>query len=265
MAPARPWRPISRPSGRKGAPPAAPSCGSLATVDGQTVYDKNTEATDAGTLHVEFPLPKKIEHGDGQLAVIIDDGGTRETEAKTIPINLGKIDVSFYPEGGDLVAGLENRVYFVARSPQGKPAALSGTLLAERPGDRGPIDQPIPVQTAYEGMGVFRFTPMAGTTYRLKITQPTGVTNEPKLPAVSTASEVVLTTGAGVFAAGKPLEFDIRSTKAGLPLVVAAYCRGVQVGQQPIVTKGAGGEANPVSIALDKDGRWRDSPDGVRL
>jgi alpha-2-macroglobulin-like protein len=223
----------------------------LATVDGQTVFDKNTQASDAGTLHVEFPLPKKIERGDGQLAVIIDDGGSRETEAKTIPINLGKVDVTFYPEGGELAAGLENRVYFVARNPQGKPVDLSGTLVAEQPGDRGPVDQSIPVQVAYEGMGSFSFTPTAGTAYRLKITQPTGVSNEPKLPAVSNNSEVVLNTGAGVFPAKKPLEFNIRSMKAGQPLVVAAYCRGVQVGQQPLVTKSAGGEANPVSIALD--------------
>ena len=100
-------------------------------------------------------------------------------------------------------------------------------------------------------MGAFSFTPTAGTTYRLKITEPAGVGNEPKLPAVSTDSEVVLSTGAGVFPAEKPLEFNIRSAKAGLPLVVAAYCRGVQVGEQPIVTKGVGEEANPVTIALD--------------
>ena len=223
----------------------------LATVDGQPVFDRNTQTTDAGTLHVEFPLPKNIEHGDGQLAVIIDDGGARETEAKTIPINLGKIDVTFYPEGGELAAGLESRAYFVARNPQGKAVDFSGTLVAEQPGDRGPVDQSIPVQTAYEGMGAFSFTPTAGTTYRLKISEPAGVSNEPKLPAVSADSEVVLNGGAGVFAAGKPLEFNIRSAKVGLPLVVAAYCRGVQVGQQPLVTKGVGDEANPVAIALD--------------
>jgi uncharacterized protein YfaS (alpha-2-macroglobulin family) len=223
----------------------------LATVDGQTVFDRNTQTTDAGTLHVEFPLPKNIEHGDGQLAVIIDDGGARETQAKTIPINLGKIDVTFYPEGGELAAGLENRVYFVARNPQGKAVNFSGTLVAEQPGDRGPVDQSIPVQTAYEGMGAFSFTPTAGTSYHLKISEPAGVSNEPKLPAVSADSEAVLNSGVGVFAAGKPLEFNIRSAKAGLPLVVAAYCRGVQVGQQPLVTKGVGEEANPVSIALD--------------
>ena len=185
------------------------------------------------------------------MVVIIDDGVPRETQAKTIPINLGKIDVTFYPEGGELVAGLENRVYFVARNPQGKAVDLCGTLVAERAGDRGRADESVPVQTAYEGMGAFSFTPTAGTTYRLKFTEPTGVSNEPKLPAVSTDSEVVLSTGGGVFPAGKPLEFSIRSTKAGLPLVVAAYCRGVQVGEQPAVSKGIGEEATPVAIALD--------------
>ena len=44
--------------------------------------------------------------------MVVDDGGTIETIAKTIPINFGKVEVKFYPEGGDLVAGVENRVYF---------------------------------------------------------------------------------------------------------------------------------------------------------
>ena len=47
------------------------------------------------------------------------------------------------------------------------------------------------------------------------------------------------------------MEFNIRAAKAGLPLVVAAYCRGVQVGQQPLVTKTSGGGGNPVAIPLD--------------
>ena len=72
------------------------------------------------------------------------------------------------------------------------------------------------------GCSTISFTPTAGTTYRLKISQPAGVSNEPKLPAVSADSEVVLNSGVGVFAAGKPLEFNIRSAKVGLPLVVAA-------------------------------------------
>ena len=40
---------------------------------------------------------------------MIDDGATRETESKTIPILLGRITVEFFPEGGYLVAGLSKK------------------------------------------------------------------------------------------------------------------------------------------------------------
>ena len=51
-----------------------------------------------------------------------------ETIVRPIPIVLKKLQVEFFPEGGDLVAGLPNRVYFQARTPLGKPAELKGTL-----------------------------------------------------------------------------------------------------------------------------------------
>jgi hypothetical protein len=69
-----------------------------------------------------------------------------------------------------------------------------------------------------------------------------------KPDAASVEPEVVLSAGAGVFAAGKPLEFNIRSAHAGVALVVAAFCDGVQVGQQPLVTSAGG---NAVAIPLD--------------
>ena len=37
------------------------------------------------------------------------------------------------PEGGDLVAGLPNRVYFQARTTLGKPADLKGRVLEDGP------------------------------------------------------------------------------------------------------------------------------------
>ncbi len=48
----------------------------------------------------------------------------------------------------------------------------------------------------------------------------------------SPEDHVVLIADPGVFAAGAPLKFHVRTDKGGLPLVVAAYCRGVQVWQQ---------------------------------
>ena len=59
---------------------------------------------------------------------------------------------------------------------------------------------------------------------------------------------MVLTTSLGVFEPGKPLEFNIRALEGGLPLVAAAWCRGVLVGQQPFVTQK---NSNPVAIPLD--------------
>ncbi|MBN2474670.1 MAG: hypothetical protein JXB62_08680 [Pirellulales bacterium] len=215
----------------EGGPAADARLSILVSVDGQEVFKKDLQADEGGARQIEFTLPEKIERGDGQLAVIVDDGANQETIAKTIPINLGKVEVTFFPEGGDLVHGLENRVYFVARDPLGEPVHVEGIVVDS--GDNEVAD----VDTTHEGMGSFSFAPRGGEQYRLKITSPADVADEPKLPDVSTRQEIVLSTGIGVFDAGEPLEFNIRATQAGIPLVVSARCRGVAVGQQTLVTE----------------------------
>lgn len=85
----------------------------------------------------------------------------------------------------------------------------------------------------------------------LKIASPPGIADEPPLPTVSPERKVALSAGTGVFAADKPLEVNLRAAKAGLPLVVAAYCRGTQVGQQPLVTKTDSNGDNRVKVPLD--------------
>ena len=56
--------------------------------------------------------------------MIVDDSGAVETATKTIPILLQTVDLSIYPEGGELVAGLSNRVYVEALTPAKKPADI---------------------------------------------------------------------------------------------------------------------------------------------
>ncbi len=222
----------------------------IATVDGEQVHRQETQADQAGAWQVKFDLPGEIERGDGQLTVVVDDGGSRETIAKTIPINLGKVEVTFYPEGGNLVDKLENRVYFVGRDPLGEPVHVKGTVVD------GGGRKIASVETTHEGMGSFSLTPHADREYRLRISSPAEVGSEPKLPQVSTRQNVVLSTGSGVFDAGKPLEFNVRAAKAGVPLVAAAFCRGVPVGQQALVTKvdqQNGNGANPVVIAVPEE------------
>jgi hypothetical protein len=219
-----------------------------ATVDGQTVFQSSAQTDAAGQLRIEFLLPKKLQPRQGLLSVTIDDDGNSETIAEPIPLGIESLDVRFYPEGGDLVADVENRVYFSARDRDGRPVALRGTLLNSHG------ETVARVEAHHEGLGWFALVPQAHESYSLRISEPSAVSEQPKLPGVSAEARVNLNTGTGVFAEGAPLEFSVRASKAGLPLVVTAWCRGVPVGQQLLVSKAGknGGQRNPVVLPLDE-------------
>jgi len=202
-----------------------------ATVDGQVVFGDSPQANADGTCRIEFTLPKEIERGEGTLAVVVDDGGNRETIAKTIPINLGKVEVEFYPEGGDLVPGVKNRVYFYGHDPLGEPVDIRKGRIVDSEGR-----EVARTSTYHEGRGVFSFTPAAGEEYRLEVLDPADVQVNGALPEVAARRDVTINTGAGVFPAGEPVSLDILSTKADVPLVITAVCRGTQVAQQEFQT-----------------------------
>ena len=207
----------------EGGPLAKAKVRITATVDGREVARQESLTSEVGTCVVSFRLPQHIADGDGQLAVSIDDGGTQETQVKTIPIQLGKVKVDFYPEGGHLVAGLENRVYFAARNPLGKPIHVAGQVLDQQGREVARVE------TIRDGLGSFRFTPLRGERYVLKVAQPVDVTNAPELPAAISGMPV-LDTGRGVFAKDEPISFKVR-TESPLPILVQASCRGMSVGE----------------------------------
>jgi hypothetical protein len=203
-------------------------------VDGR-VYNQDGVETNApqrgqtdndGVFLARFRLPRDIQRGAATLAVKFDDGAVVETISRTIPVVLKKLDVEFFPEGGDLVAGLPNRVYFQARTPLGKPAQLRGTLLED--------GEPAGVAVATlsddekpgvnQGQGVFAFTPKRGKTYELQIDSPQGITERKPLPKLHEEG-VVLSVPKGVFEAGEPIAVKV-ACSAPRPLMVGVYCRG---------------------------------------
>ena len=220
--------------------------------------------TERGVADGAFVLPATSAAGDYTLAVRSPEesfltqrrhffvGAPPKATARAGDVAERRdVQVAFYPEGGALVAGLENRVYFVARDSSGRPIALSGKIVADQPDEAGHEVEVTVVETALEGMGVFSIFPQAGITYRLKISSPKPSKNEPTLPEVSTEKNVVLSTGSGVFAAGKPLEFNIRAAEAGLTVgrgrVLPGRASGPATAGDPISATGA----NPVAIDLD--------------
>jgi hypothetical protein len=85
--------------------------------------------------------------------MIVEDGGTVETATKTIPILLQTVDLAIYPEGGDLVAGLPNRVYIEGRTPAKKPADTAGVIVDAKG------KQVATFRTEHEGRGRFSLFP----------------------------------------------------------------------------------------------------------
>ena len=124
-----------------------------ATVDDKVIYQLTTKTSISGNVKMSFDLPDLIQQGGGTLSIVIDDGGTQETKTKTIPIQIDRVDVDFYPEGGYLVDELENRVYFAAHDMLGNPIHLEGEIVS-RSGQSITA-----VRTLRDGMGRFAFCP----------------------------------------------------------------------------------------------------------
>ncbi len=235
---------------RKGKPAADLPVEIRAEVLGRSVHQQMARTNAKGRLHSSFPLPERILSPDAWLLVKIAESKPPVLRWKEIPLCRPSVDVRFCPEGGVLVAGVENRVYFAARDAAGRPVELRGVLLDVH--DR----QVLEVRTTHAGRGVFQFIPAAEQRYRLRIVQPKGTREEPELPPACPEAKVLLKTGLGVVGPGRPVEFHLLSTpaaKSEMPLVAAVTCRGVQVGRQwvvPRVPEAGQPSETPVQIAL---------------
>ncbi len=149
----------------------------------------------------------------------------RETPKNAEALPARDVQVEFFPEGGELVAGVPNWVYFQARNSAGKPVALGGRLLTDQgktvaqvhtmADDRQPgLDH---------GLGRFTFTPQAGHSYRLRADAPDGVEQVFALPAAKKEG-VVLHVDRGVL--DKEIPLTLHSVGKTRELLVGAFCRG---------------------------------------
>jgi hypothetical protein len=164
----------------EGGAPVGAAVTITARVDGAEVYRGSATVDAEGDCRASFPLPATIARGEGTLAFAIEDGGVVETATKTIPILLQTVDLTLYPEGGELVAGLPNRVYVEAFTPAQKPADLAGRVTDS---DGRVVAR---FRTEHEGRGRFVFTPAAEVDYTLRIDEPAGIATTYPLPAVKT-------------------------------------------------------------------------------
>ncbi len=210
-------------------------------VDGEPLAAEQTaEATnDQGQSQFDFQLPATIRRGDAVVMLTVRGDGVRETATKPIPVNLGQVEVEFYPEGGELVAGVPNRIYFHARDPAGKPVHLEAVVIDDQ-------DDAVRLTTEHQGRGQFSLVPHEGRHYRVEISRPAGVSANPNFPAVG-AAQLSISTGPGVFSTAVPLRVILRATNRIGPVVLLASCRGATVGLERV---------EPADFAVADDGAF---------
>ena len=217
-----------------------------AQVDGKEVAFLQLTTDDQGRIKGNFDLPaaEGMPNGDGILSITYHDGAP-ETLVKPLPIVLNKLRVDFHPEGGDLVAGLKNRVYFQARTTLAKPADLAGRVVDQDGKEVAAIatlsvaDQP----QLNQGQGEFSFTPVAGKKYELKIDRPLGMEGSYPLPPTRTDG-VVLNIPKGV--ADLKIDATVASAGKDRELLIGAYCRGRLLDHVNVIAKA--GVQTPVTL-----------------
>ncbi len=145
-------------------------------VDGTALPPMQVRTDGNGEVVVKFTLPAKLTAPDVLLTVMVDDAGVTESISRSVPIVLDRVAVGFFPEGGDLVAGIESRVYFEATDPHGAPADVKGVVLDDRGREVAKLGSWV------DGRGHFTFTPEAGRSYRAKLDAETLEQREFALP-----------------------------------------------------------------------------------
>jgi hypothetical protein len=228
-----------------------------AVADGRALptLDHSPTTDAAGTATIKLTLPQ-AGATTASLTVGVLGSNHQETIVRPIPLVPRSMNVEFFPEGGDLVAGVPNRVYIRGVLPDGRPADFAGTIsdgTTDVATVRSETDADEP--GANRGIGIASFTPQAGKTYTLNLNRPIGLTTmTAKLPPVK-ADGVALSIPDGVFAADEPIRLTVSSPQARR-LVIGAYTRGSPVAHTAVNVDA--GKTVPVVLTPDAA-----APEGV--
>ena len=120
---------------------------------------------------------------------------TKASTAKNTPPQT-KVSVQFFPEGGDCIAGINNKIAFKAVAYNGRPDNIKGTVVNSKG------ENVAEIKCIHDGMGFFYLEPHADETYTAKWKDEQGTAYQTPLPAVKNEGaglEVKLGNGARGF------------------------------------------------------------------
>jgi hypothetical protein len=136
-----------------------------------------------GILDVTVTTNKTAVLTSCALVTVIDVTDNKSlTNSFTLTHALDQPDVQFFPEGGDLIAGIRSRVAFKAIKPNGLGLDIKGTVVD----NNGTVVAEF--ASNYLGMGQFAMIPEGDKTYKANLTFPDGSQTTVNLPKAKSES-----------------------------------------------------------------------------
>jgi hypothetical protein len=197
------------------------------------------------------PLPADLPAGVARVPLTLQfaDGMKRTAE---IPLAPTIFAIDFFPEGGELVAGVPNRVFYRVRSSTGQAVGGGGQVILQAVGKNDIVDS-----TYKLGMGYFDFVPHPKESYTVSITTPTkvesvkdpfaklGMRTDGVVMQIADLSDEGAPKAVGV--QGEPIRVTLRQ-QGPMPvrkLLLLGECRGQIVDQRWVELK-----REPIDVTL---------------
>lgn len=190
-------------------------------LDGSEIWQETRSLGPEAKDIFQFTLPAEVQAGQGLFVLRVRAGGIVETQVEPFRVPTGRLHAAFYPEGGDLIAGLPNRIYVEVQDSTHQAADVSGQLTTAT--GKWIAD----FTTQHQGRGWLDFEPQIGERYELHLPG-----NSRGLPLPEIRDEGVVLRAREVSTdADSPLRLQLLSKKEG-SWQVAVFLRGVRVATQ---------------------------------
>jgi TonB-dependent SusC/RagA subfamily outer membrane receptor len=133
----------------------------------------------------------------------------------------GKPDLQFFPEGGQLVAGINTRIAFKAVNEAGLAHDVTGFVLAQSG------DTVASFKSEHLGMGRFQFSPKAGDSYRAFIKETDGKVTPFPFPEVHDAGFTMVVDNLSNPFKMRVIAYAKIPGKTEIPVHVVGHARGI--------------------------------------
>jgi hypothetical protein len=151
-------------------------------LNAKTISKGKGQTDDKGNLNISFTNTDPVLLKSGRIITNLKlSDKTTVTKTVLIKATSDKVDMQFFPEGGNLVIGNYSKVAFKAVAADGLGTNVKGVVTDEQ------NNEVTTFSSSHLGMGTFYFKPENGKTYKAKLTYADGSENILPLPnAVNT-------------------------------------------------------------------------------